>query len=112
MSYVLRYCFGICVSVRRYDISTPLQNSTVLPDFYRMEWHDCNRMDWREHIIGPFLHDLMIGFKLHIFHIQIRSTSLPIVMWWVMFCEIIPHVLASWFPINDIFFFFTLSFIQ
>ena len=22
------------------------------------------------------------------------------VMWWVMFCEIIPHVLASWFPIN------------
>ena len=29
-SYVLRYCFDICVSVRMYDISTPLQNSTVL----------------------------------------------------------------------------------
>ena len=23
------------------------------------------------------------------------------VMWWVMFCEIIPHVLTSWFPINE-----------
>ena len=33
-SYVLRYCFGICVFVRMYDISTPLQNSTVLTDCY------------------------------------------------------------------------------
>ena len=28
------------------------------------------------------------------------------VTWWVMFCEITPHVLASWFPINEKVFFF------
>ena len=28
------------------------------------------------------------------------------VMWWVMFCEIIPHVLTSWFPINENLFLF------
>ena len=28
------------------------------------------------------------------------------VMWWVMFCEIIPHILASRFPINEKVFFF------
>ena len=22
-------------------------------------------------------------------------------MWWVMFCEIIPHVFDSWFPIKE-----------
>ena len=27
-------------------------------------------------------------------------------MWWVMFLDIIPHVLASWFPINEKVFFF------
>ena len=28
------------------------------------------------------------------------------VMRWVMFCEITPHVLANWFPINEKFFLF------
>ena len=30
------------------------------------------------------------------------------VIWWVMFCEIIPHVLTSWFPINKKVFLFYL----
>ena len=89
-----------------YDIITPLQNSTVLTDCYHMDWCDCNLMDWREHSIGPFVHNLMIDFKYGIFHIQIRSMNLPMVMWWVMFCEIIPHILASWFPINKKIFLF------
>ena len=55
-SYGLRYCFGICVSVRTHNISTPLQNSTVWPDCNYMDWCDCNRRDWREHSIGPFVH--------------------------------------------------------
>ena len=75
-----------------YAISAPFQNNKVC--------RDCNRMDWCEHSIGPFVHDLMIDFKYGIFHIQIRSTDLPMVMWWVMFCEIIPHVWDSWFTIN------------
>ena len=49
--------------VRMYDISTPLQNSTVLPDCYRMDRRDCNHMYWREHSIGPFVHNLLIDFK-------------------------------------------------
>ena len=28
------------------------------------------------------------------------------VMWWVMFCELNPHILASWFPINEKLFLF------
>ena len=28
------------------------------------------------------------------------------VMWWVMFCEITPHVSDSWFPINEKLFLF------
>ena len=90
-----------------YNISTPLQNSTVFLDCYRMDWCDCNRIDRREHSIGSFVHNLMIDFKWGIFHIQIRSTNFPMVMCWVMFCEIIPHFLASWFPINKkVFLFF------
>ena len=36
-------------------------------------------------------------------------------LWWCggwSFSEIIPHVLASWFPINEFFIYFILSFIQ
>ena len=33
--------------------------------------------------------------------IKILCTNFPMVIWWVMFCEIIPHILASWFPINE-----------
>ena len=28
------------------------------------------------------------------------------VMWWVMFCKVVPHFLASWFPINEHLFLF------
>ena len=34
------------------------------------------------------------------------------VVWWVMFCEIFPHVLTSCFPIKEKYFCFHLSFIQ
>ena len=86
---------------RTYEISTPFQNSTVLRYCNRMHWCDCNRMDFHENSIGPFVHDRMIDFKYGIFHIQIRSTNFPMVMWWVMFREIISHFLASCFPINE-----------
>ena len=61
--YVLRYCFGICVYVRTFDIITPLQNSTILCDYNHMYWRDYNHMDGREHSIGPFVRDHMINFN-------------------------------------------------
>ena len=53
--YVLRYYFRIFVSVRTYDISTPLQSSTVWIDWYRMY---C-----RENSIVLFVHDYIINFN-------------------------------------------------
>ena len=76
-SYVLRYCFGIYVSVRTYNIRKLFQNSTVLTDCYCMDWRDCNRMDWRGHSIGTFVQNIVIDFKLGIFHIQICSMNFP-----------------------------------
>ena len=80
------------MSLRTYDIIAPLHNSTVWLDFNHMGWCDCNCMDWRLHSIGPFAQDFMIGFNQGIFHVQIRSTNFPMVMWSVMFRELIPHV--------------------
>ena len=63
LSHVLRYCFGICVSVHTYSISTPLQNSTVLRDWNHMDWRDCKHIDCCEHSIVPFVHGLMINLS-------------------------------------------------
>ena len=92
------YCVTVLVFVCPYvctTLSHPCRTVLFCRDCNRMDWRDCNRMDWSDHSIGPFVHDLMIGFNYVIFHIQIRITNFPMMMWWVMFCEIIPHF---WLP--------------
>ena len=71
-SYNLHYSYGFCVSVRMYNIRTPLHNCMV--------WSEYNRMVWREYSIFPLLHNLMINFKQVIVHIQISSTNFSMVM--------------------------------
>ena len=70
-----------------------------------MVWREHNCTVWRKYGILPFLHNLMADFRYSISHIQIISSNLSMLVWWVMFCEVIPHVWAYWFPINKEVFF-------
>ena len=49
--------------------------------------------------INTPLNNCMVDFEYGIFHIWIVRPYLFMVVWWVMFCDVIPHILTSWFPV-------------